>query len=162
MGQFVLSEQSPWQALLGIEPEPAATAGGPQASGPTGPQSLPVTGKLRVGESTVDLEIASTPSEQENGLMFRTSLPSDRGMLFRLDRAQPVTMWMRNTLIPLDIIFIKDGKVTGVEANVPPCEDDPCPTYPSATAVDSIIELAAGKAAELGLEPGQPITIEGS
>ena len=161
VGQLVISEQSPWQALLGIEPDPAPAAKSPEETGPTGPQTLPITGKLRAGDSTIGLEIASTPLEQETGLMFRTSLPPDRGMLFRLDRPQAISMWMRDTLIPLDIVFIKDDLVTGVEANVPPCEDDPCPMYPSSTAVDSVIELAAGRASELGLKPGQPITIEG-
>ena len=160
VGQFVLSEQSPWQALLGIQPDPPSAAPATYQSGPKGPQSLPVTARLRAGGTTVDLEVASTPTEQATGLMFRSSLAPNRGMLFRLPAPRAVDMWMRDTLIPLDIVYIKDGTIVGIEAQVPPCEDDPCPTYPSPTEIDAVIELASGRAAELGLMPGDLITIE--
>lgn len=160
VGQFILREQSPWQALLGIDSGSTVAPENAPAPGPTEAQSLPIGADLRVGDETIGLEVAATPLEQETGLMFRTDLPRDRGMLFTFERAQPINAWMRDTLIPLDIIFISGGKVVGIEASAPPCEEDPCPTYPSPTDVDMVIELAAGRAAEIGLQPGSPIVID--
>ena len=159
VGQFILREQSPWQALLGIDTGSTVAPANVPAPGPTELQSLPVGADVRMGSRTIELEVATTPLERETGLMFRTELPRDRGMLFALDSAQPVTMTMRNTLIPLDIIFINDGKVVGIDASVPVCEEDPCPSYPSPSAVDSIIELGAGQAGELGILVGSNVTI---
>ena len=158
--QLVLREQSPWQALLGIDssgstPEPGDV---PEA-GPTGPQDLPVGGSLRVGGEVISLEVARTPREQETGLMFRTELAADRGMAFVLESPASVAFWMKDTLIPLDIVYVRDGVVTNVVAEVPPCEADPCPSYPSDGKVDTVVELRSGRAAELGITTGDTVAI---
>lgn len=160
VGQFILREQSPWQALLGIDSGSSVVPANVPAAGPTEAQSLPIGADLRGETGNVELEVATTALERETGLMFRTELPRDRGMLFNLGTEQPVTMTMRDTLIPLDIIFVNDGKVVGIDASTPPCEEEPCPTYPSPANVDQIIELAAGRAAELGLQTGSTLTID--
>jgi uncharacterized membrane protein (UPF0127 family) len=160
VGQFVLREQSPWQALLGIDGGSSTVPENAPAPGPTEAQSLPISADLRVGDVAIGLEVAATPLEQETGLMFRTDLARDRGMLFAFERAQPIDAWMRDTLIPLDIVYIAGGKVVEIYADVPPCEEDPCPTYPSPTDVDQVIELAAGRAAEIGLTVGSPVVID--
>jgi len=93
-------------------------------------------------------------------LMYRTSLPGDRGMLFSFEPPRPVQFWMQDTLIPLDMVFMRDGEVKAIVANAQPCTSNPCPTYgPRREAVNQVIELAGGRAAALGLAVGDRITI---
>lgn len=105
------------------------------------------------------VEIAATPAEQEHGLMDRTSMPADHGMLFVFADVQPRTFWMKDTLIPLDILFFDDAhRLVTIRADVPPCKADPCPTYPSTAPARYVLELNAGTAAKLGLREGDVIT----
>jgi len=77
------------------------------------------------GEMTVSVEVVSTPATIERGLMFREHLPPDQGMLFLMDHEQPWSFWMHNTLIPLDMLFIKsDMTVAGIVENATPRTDD--------------------------------------
>jgi uncharacterized membrane protein (UPF0127 family) len=98
--------------------------------------------------------------QQAMGLMYRTSLPDDRGMLFDFKPARLVNFWMKNCKISLDMIFLRDGVVEAIELSAPPCTADPCPTYGPDTAVDRVIELRGGRAAELGVKVGDRIEIE--
>jgi uncharacterized protein len=120
------------------------------------PQSLPTTKKLVIGKRTILLEEANSPQEQTIGLMHRPSMPSDRGMLFNMPKAGPAKFWMKNTLIPLDIIFLRQGKIANIQFNVPPCKADPCPSYgpESNVFVDQVLELNGGQAKLLGLKQG--------
>lgn len=105
------------------------------------------------------VEIAATPAEQELGLMNRTSVPADHGMLFVFADVQPRTFWMKNTLIPLDILFFDDAhQLVTIRADVPPCKADPCPVYASTAPARYVLELNAGTAAKLGLRKGDVIT----
>jgi uncharacterized protein len=126
----------------------------------TQPQSLPIAASFKVKGKTIHLEVAETEEQQDKGLMYRTSLASDRGMLFPLNPPQQVSFWMKNTLIPLDIIFIRDGQVKSVLHNVPPCKSDPCPGYGPFVPVDRVIELPAGQAAILGIQIGDDLTVQ--
>jgi hypothetical protein len=94
------------------------------------------------------------------GLMYRTTLADDRGMLFPFEPPQPVSFWMKNVRIPLDMIFLRDGEVKAIAASVPPCTAEPCPTYGPPTAVNQVIELRGGRAAELGLKVGDRVKIK--
>lgn len=130
------------------------------ASAPSG-QTLPISGVAIVPNGTeINLEVARTPKEQEIGLMYRKNLPDDRGMLFQFPSAQPVSFWMKNTLIPLDIIFLRKGVVQYIAAGVPPCTADPCPSYGPRTLIDTVIELRSGRAAELSLKVSDRVTIK--
>lgn len=130
------------------------------ASAPSG-QTLPISGVAIVPNGTkINLEVARTPQEQEIGLMYRKNLPDDRGMLFQFPSAQPVSFWMKNTLIPLDIIFLRKGVVQYIAAGVPPCTADPCPSYGPRTLIDTVIELRSGRAAELSLKVNDRVKIE--
>ncbi|NEU71004.1 DUF192 domain-containing protein [Hassallia byssoidea VB512170] len=130
------------------------------ASAPSG-QTLPISGVAIVPNGTkINLEVARTPKEQEIGLMYRKVLPRDRGMLFQFRSAQPVSFWMKNTLIPLDMIFLRQGVVQYIAANVPPCTADPCPSYGPQTPIDTVIELRSGRAAELSLKVSDRVKIE--
>ncbi|BAU42996.1 hypothetical protein O77CONTIG1_02818 [Leptolyngbya sp. O-77] len=155
--------------LLGCSPSPSEVSmpevpsgSGPQetATQPFRGQILPISAEVEIGDEQIQLEVARTPQEQAMGLMFRTDLPPDRGMLFPFEFARPVQFWMQNTLIPLDMVFLLDGEVKEIVASAPPCDRQPCPTYgPTSVRVNQVIELAGGRAAELGLQVGDRLDI---
>ena len=98
------------------------------------------------------VEVAQTPREQAQGLMFRTEMAPDEGMLFPRDPPRVASFWMKNTVLPLDIIFIgPDKRVINVASNTVPYSEDPVISEGPAAAV---LELNAGRAAELGIGPG--------
>jgi uncharacterized protein len=125
------------------------------------PQKLPIGAELIIGKQKILLEVTRTPQEGQIGLMYRTKLANDRGMMFPFEPAQPVKFWMKNTLIPLDIIFVKDGKVEHIEAKVPPCKSDPCPTYgpDESIKIDRVIELGSGRAKVLNFKVGDRLNL---
>jgi uncharacterized protein len=124
-------------------------------------QVLPITAKAIIANQPFDLEVAQKPQQQSIGLMYRTFLPQNRGMLFPFKPAQQVSFWMKNCRIPLDMIFLHKGKVVGISANVPPCVADPCPSYgPKAQLVDQVIEVRGGRTVALGLKVGHAINIQ--
>jgi uncharacterized protein len=108
---------------------------------------------------TVDAELATTPETRTHGLMERPSLPRDRGMLFIFDGAQPLTFWMFNTLIPLDILFADaERRITSIYTSVPPCRPPlRCPTYASRGLAQFVLEVNAGTAAKVGIEVGDAL-----
>ncbi len=132
----------------------------PTPSTPQG-QVLPITATAKVESSgkIFALEVAETQEQQQMGLMYRESLPDNRGMLFEFDPARPVSFWMKNCLINLDIIFLKDGVVQTIARDVPPCENDPCPTYGTPAEIDQVIEIRGGLSDEIGLTEGDEITV---
>jgi hypothetical protein len=123
-------------------------------------QVLPITAKTEIDGETIELEVAQTPEQQAMGLMFRQSLPSNRGMLFTFNPAKVTRFWMKNMSISLDMIFLQQGEIKAIAANVPPCKADPCPVYGPDTAIDQVIELREGKASELNLAVGDSLKVE--
>jgi hypothetical protein len=106
-------------------------------------------------ETPIEVEIAQEPREKELGLMFRTELPQGTGMLFPYDGPREVTMWMRNTYIPLDMVFIrKDGVVHRIEKRAEPLSER---IIASQGPVSAVLELPGGDAERLGLEPGDRV-----
>lgn len=124
------------------------------------PQYLPITAKVNIHNHWIELEVARTPAQQQLGLMFRPHLPANRGMLFPVSPPQVASFWMKNCLIALDLIFIRSGRVVAIAAEAPPCHTPACPIYESGVPVDYVLELAAGRAAELGLQVGDSLTIQ--
>ncbi|OLP15744.1 hypothetical protein BST81_24815 [Leptolyngbya sp. 'hensonii'] len=125
-------------------------------------QSLPITARITIAGQTIDLEVARTFQEQATGLMFRTTLADNRGMLFPFHPPRSVSFWMKNTLIPLDMVFLRQGRVQFISQNVPPCQADPCPAYgPDRNLeIDQVIELRAGRTQELGLKVGDRLPVQ--
>ena len=104
----------------------------------------------------VDAELATTPETRTHGLMERPSLPADQGMLFIFEGAQPLSFWMFNTLIPLDIIFADaQRRITSIYGSVPPCRPPSrCPTYASHGLAQFVLEVNAGTVAKAGIDIG--------
>ena len=93
----------------------------------------------------VYVEIADEPHELNQGLMFRENLESNRGMFFVFDDERILSFWMKNTLIPLDMLFIgTDFRIVDIKENIPPCKEDPCPSYPSKKPAKYVLEVNAG------------------
>ena len=98
------------------------------------------------------VEVAGTAEEQAQGLMFRKELGPDKGMIFPFAESRMANFWMKNTIIPLDIIFIRsDGSIESIAANTTPYSLD---GVESGEPVAAVLELAGGRAAELGIGPG--------
>ncbi len=101
------------------------------------------------------VEVMRTREQLERGLMYRRQMAADRGMLFDFGAVQPVTMWMRNTYLPLDLVFIAaDGRVVSVKRDAEPLSET---TIPSGGDVLGVLEVNAGTAARIGLEPGDRV-----
>ncbi|WP_373532390.1 DUF192 domain-containing protein [Vampirovibrio sp.] len=123
------------------------------------PQAGLPTTELRIGPKTYLLEVASTPKQTELGLMYRTVLPQNSGMLFRFAETRPVAFWMKNTRIPLDMLFVKSGKIVNIAHQAQPCHQEPCPVYPSGLPVDMVIELPGGTALKDQIKAGSLIQL---
>jgi uncharacterized protein len=112
--------------------------------------------------SIILAEIADSPDKRAQGLMNRLSIAPDRGMLFRFPELGYWTFWMKNTKIPLDILWLdKTGNIIHIESDVPICTrtDDHCPRYYSHKKSWQVLELKAGMADKLELIPGSQLTI---
>ena len=106
------------------------------------------------------VELAESQQKQALGLMYRDSLPDDHGMLFIFPAESLRSFWMKNTRIPLDIMYFdEDLKLVSVAENAQPCRTRRCPPYPSAGPAKYVLELNAGKAAELGVRPGDELQL---
>lgn len=100
-------------------------------------------------------EVAKSQQEQARGLMFRNNLAPDAGMIFPFESNRMASFWMKNTVIPLDIIFVRsDGTIESIAANTTPYSLDP---VASGEPVAAVLELAGGRAAELAIKPGDQV-----
>ena len=117
-----------------------------------------------IGTNKITLEVAQTPQEIEHGLMGRTALAPDHGMVFLFHPHAAVRFWMAHCFISLDMLFIRDGKIVKIFTNVPPCKEQDtskCPTYPSADeqsiSVSEVIEVNAGYAKAHNVNEGDSV-----
>lgn len=121
-----------------------------------GLEQVPLTVRTAAGAvHRFTVELARSPEEQATGLMNRPSLAPDRGMIFPHEPPRPASFWMKNTLIPLDIIFIRtDGTIANIAENTVPLSLDP---VVSLEPVGLVLELAGGRTAELGIRAGDKV-----
>ncbi|KEF42932.1 MAG: hypothetical protein ER33_03435 [Cyanobium sp. CACIAM 14] len=142
-------------ALVGCAVEPGRS-GGP-------PQFLPVTAQWCLEgpppARCIRLEVPRGDRQYAMGLQLRPPLPPLRGMWFPYAPPALARFWMHRTPEPLDMLFIRDGRVIALEIAVPPCMNLPCRSYGPDTAVDGVLELGAGQAAALGIAVGTPVKI---
>ena len=157
-------------ALAACSPGEGATARAqtPVAAAPVAADSArhPVSG-LEVIDLVVErgekklpfkVELAASPEAQTKGLMFRTELGDDEGMLFPSAAPEPRSFWMKNTPLSLDIIFVgADGRITNIEDNTVPYSLDP---VQSSGFTIAVLELRAGRAKELGIVAGDKVVWE--
>ncbi|KGB55455.1 hypothetical protein FG91_01375 [Sphingopyxis sp. LC81] len=123
-----------------------------EASASTIPVTIAAAGKAHV----FNVEVARTDEEQDRGLMFRTSLPEGGGMIFPFKKPRIGSFWMKNTLIPLDMFFIRaDGSIDRIAENTIPESLEP---VVSGGEVSAVLELAGGTAAKLGIDETAKIT----
>ena len=100
------------------------------------------------------IAVAETPAEQQRGLMFRRSLEPDEGMIFPFDPPQDVSFWMHNTLIPLDIIYIRANGTIARITHAKAMDDTP---LPSGEPIAAVLEIASGRSTELGIRAGDKV-----
>ena len=111
------------------------------------------------GPVTLELEIAESHEERQQGLMGRESLPEQTGMLFVYDEARRGSFWMKDTLIPLSIAFLGDqGEVLEV-LDMEPCRADPCPLYDPGISYSAALEVNRGAFDRWGVEAGDVVTV---
>jgi uncharacterized protein len=116
-------------------------------------QTLEIAG--RSGVHAFSVELALTPEEQSRGLMYRRSLPEGQGMLFDFKRDQETSFWMKNTYVPLDIIFIRsDGRIHRIAENTEPLSER---LVSSNGPVRAVLEVVAGTTRKLGIAPGDRV-----
>ena len=107
------------------------------------------------GDYVFNVEVVDTPESRAQGLMFRTSLAPDAGMLFDFKESRQVSFWMQNTMIPLDMLFIRhDGTIANIHVNAKPL--DPT-SIPSDGPVEFVLEIAGGRSVELGIKAGDTV-----
>ena len=135
---------------------PAAVAEEGSVHPVSGLEVIPVTITQNGKTHRFRVEVARTPAEQAQGLMFRTELGPQDGMIFPSATPQFRSFWMKNVVIPLDLLFIgADGFVSNIAANTVPYSED---SIPSDGPVVAVLELAGGRAAELGITAGARVT----
>lgn len=116
---------------------------------------------VEISGQRIYVEIAADNISQSRGLMYRKELAKDHGMLFVFPRESRQQFWMKNTLIPLDIIYLDSSmRVVNMALGAQPCKNDPCPNYPSDAPVRFVLEINAGMAKSLGLQQGDVIHFE--
>jgi len=121
----------------------------------SGLQVIPLTVTHAGKRHAFRVELAKTREEQAKGLMFRTEMGPDEGMIFPTDPPRNSSFWMKNTVLSLDIIFIgTDGRILNIAANTTPYSES---AVPSDGLTSGVLELNAGRAAELGLAPGDKV-----
>ena len=144
----LLSSCSPQPAA---QATPTAQAAEPARHPVSGLAVVPLTITTDRGKRRFKVEVAATPQEQQAGLMFRTAMGPNEGMIFPNSVPQQRSFWMHNTVIPLDIIFIgPDRRILNIERGEPYSDS----SLASAGPVVNVLELNAGRSAELGIEPG--------
>jgi hypothetical protein len=136
----------------GTATAPSAVARGGRTAAKVAPTAVLPDG------AAVALELATTQEEITRGLMFRPSLAADRGMLFVFGQERVPSFWMKDTLIPLDIVFLDGaGRVVDMAVNAQPCQAEPCPQYMPKRPAAAVLEMAAGSVTRHGLVVGDQL-----
>lgn len=150
MGALLLACSQPADSDVAVEP--------PSQPPPTAASSLPEA--ILPDDFRITLELALTSEEIVRGMMFRPSLPDDRGMLFVFSQERIPSFWMKNTIIPLDLVFLdSSGQIVDIIPNAQPCAAEPCPNYIPDHPAQAVLEVAAGVAGRHNLVVGDVIQI---
>ena len=132
-----------------------ASSSAPARHSESGLEVVPLTIVSANGRHAFRVEVARTSAEQAKGLMFRTAMGANEGMIFPMEPTRDASFWMKNTVIPLDLVFIgPDRRIESIAANAVPYSLSP---IPSKGNVSAVLELNGGRAAQLGLAPGDRV-----
>lgn len=123
------------------------------------PQSSLPLAEIEINDQRIKVELAENDSDRAYGLMNRLILPENQGMLFIFDQPQPLSFWMKNTKIPLDILYFNENGILVDFVEAIPCQSDPCPSYPAKQDVQYVLELAKGERARLNIKLGDQLKI---
>ena len=141
--------------LIACSPTSQAPAATAEATPSDALEQRPLAIRSKSGTHRFTVEVARTLEEQARGLMHREALAPDRGLIFPYETPQPVAFWMKDTLIPLDMIFIRpDGTIARIAGNTVPHSLEP---VPSLEPVSAVLEIRGGRAAELGITAGDRV-----
>ncbi len=149
-------------ALAGCTAETRSSAAQPAARqlSPAGLETVPLEIKSRGRTHRFSVEVARTPNEQARGLMFRERVGDNEGMIFPFRAPVVASFWMKNTVVPLDMLFIRaDGVIARIAANTVPYSLDP---VSAGEPVAAVLELRGGRSAELGIAAGDRVIWEGA
>lgn len=120
-------------------------------------ESLPTT-SVEIGNAAFVVEVASNDAQRMRGLMFREAMPADHGMLFVFEQELPLSFWMKNTRIPLDMLYFdRTARLVSIQSNVPPCVTAYCPSYAAEGPSQFVLELNGNRSKALQLSRGAPI-----
>ena len=156
-----------WGGRCVREKPSVARAAPPKGADPSCPKDPETPPTLRMGKvtfptpkgETISVEIAENDHDRQRGLMYRKSMPDDRGMIFWFQQSEDHSFWMHNTCIPLDMLYIaNDGLIVGIEENTPTMNDG---TFSVGCPSQYVLEVNAGWARAHGVKPGQRVKIEG-
>jgi len=154
---------APSEGCLAAPPEDAAISPAPQPAAAPRPESGRESrrAEVRLPKGRVfKAEIADTPERWARGYMYRREVGEHDAMVFVFPAPSFHPFWMKNTLVPLDIIWMDEkGTIVHLEAGVPPCKADPCPSYGPLRMVSSVLEVRAGTAVAEGLRTGDHVSI---
>ncbi len=116
------------------------------------------------GKVSFQVQVAATEAQRTVGLMFRQSMPMDEGMIFLFDNEQPLTFWMKNTLIPLDMVFMdKNWKIVSIQKQAQPCKTvnpESCVLYPASQNGQYVLEINGGLSDKLGIQAGETAQLQ--
>ncbi len=130
------------------------------ATGCRSPQPTAILPSREAGAVAIRLECAATAEQRQKGLMFRTDLGHDQGMLFLLTEQESPSFWMKNTFVALDILFLDaEGRVVDLAEKLMPCPGDPCPVYRPAAPCRYALEVTGGTAMRHGIKRGDRIEL---
>lgn len=124
------------------------------------PQVIPILARIEAAKQKIYLEVPQTPEQETQGLVYRTIVPRNRGILFEFDPPQVIEFSMQNMLVPIDTIFLRNTEIQQILIAVPICNQENCHTYTSKVKVDRMIQLQARRTLELGLKSGDRLPIE--
>jgi len=144
------ASRAAFAALLGF-----AAASGLGITASLALERQPLTFLTGSGPRAITVEVADSEEERSTGLMFRRAIGEAEGMIFIYEREEDISMWMKNTYIPLDMIFVKrDGVIARIEANTEPFSER---AISAGAPVQAVIEMGGGSARRLGLKPGDRV-----
>jgi len=148
--------------LCGLSVLLLTACGAHDVSTPASPPPSSAPTVLLPDGSHLVVRIADRPADQMRGLMFVANLPDDEGMLFLFQEEAPRSFWMKNCLMPIDMVWLdRSFRIVDITHSAPPCQADPCPEFAPRVPAQNVLEVRGGLAREKGLKEGDTLVVVG-